>query len=629
MVTDNVRLVRLLGRGGMASVWVAEHLVLQTEVAVKFISPELVKKTPSMLERFKREASAAAKIKSPHVVQTFDSGVMDDGTPYIVMELLEGESLGDQLERVGTLKVEQTTAILAQVAKALAAAHELGVIHRDIKPDNIFLTYPSDELLVKVLDFGIAKQDDLSEYDSQTQTGALIGTPQYMSPEQVLNAKEVDRLADLWAVAVVAYEALTGQMPFIGDTLGLLILAINEAQFTLPSKLPEVSDEVAASGLDGWFETAFARDPTDRFSSVKQLSEAFAVAIGAAPARTLDGVSTTSPGSTNTRSAARSVATAGGLTNDKTSRSPDRVPSSPTPKLFLGALGVMLAAAAVTIGVLLSSDDDTTPAVSPPASLMASGSATATESQTSAAPAKFTSSTVTAGYVPDGREWLPSFHIRYYAGRQGLSLLGAHKACAAKSMSLCTELQWLRACGEQPAIGAIETWTLTPEGDRGFVVRGGSAGCTARKVAAPKASADRAGVCCDRAVSIIADDKDPSFLKATAAHMLRYEKVLNKNNPSMLAKYIESSVDFEGDTIDRQQFLQRIAEANKGSTSSWTVYDHCEVGRLSVGWSADCHTIRFRSGELGYVLQRFVRRGKLARVALFSEPQVYRKFAAP
>jgi len=130
-------------------------------------------------------------------------------------------------------------------------------------------------------------------------------------------------------------------------------------------------------------------------------------------------------------------------------------------------------------------------------------------------------------------------------------------------------------------------------------------------------------------VSIIADDKDPSFLKATAAHMLRYEKVLNKNNPSMLAKYIESSVDFEGDTIDRQQFLQRIAEANKGSTSSWTVYDHCEVGRLSVGWSADCHTIRFRSGELGYVLQRFVRRGKLARVALFSEPQVYRKFAAP
>jgi serine/threonine-protein kinase len=161
-VTPNVRLVRPLGRGGMGSVWLAEHLALDTRVAVKFISPDVPKSLlPALLERFQREAKAAAKIRSPHVVEIKDLGAMPGGGPFIVMELLEGESLGDRLERIGTMSPPETATLVAQVAKALGAAHALGVLHRDIKPDNIFLMMAHDELLVKVLDFGIAKLADV------------------------------------------------------------------------------------------------------------------------------------------------------------------------------------------------------------------------------------------------------------------------------------------------------------------------------------------------------------------------------------------------------------------------------------------------------------------------------------
>ncbi len=139
MVTPTVRLVRLLGQGGMGSVWVADHLTLKTEVAVRFLLADLVRSNPGMLARFEREASAAARIKSPHVVATFDYGVVEDGTPYIVMELLDGESLSERVARAGPLSVGETGQVLAQVAKALRKAHQLGIVHRDIKPDNLFL----------------------------------------------------------------------------------------------------------------------------------------------------------------------------------------------------------------------------------------------------------------------------------------------------------------------------------------------------------------------------------------------------------------------------------------------------------------------------------------------------------
>jgi len=266
-VTHNVRVVRKLGEGGMGTVWIADHHGLETQVVVKFISPELVGGDAAILERFRREAAAAAKVRSPHIVQVFDHGAMADGTPYIVMELLEGESLEERLERLGRLAPQEVVVVVEHLAKALTEAHSRDVIHRDIKPANVFLTSSAGELWAKVLDFGIAKQRR-AEVDSLTGTATLIGTPEYMSPEQITTAKGTDHRADLWALSVVAYEALTGRMPFVGETVGGLIVQISNGAFTPPSalglRLPPA--------LDAWFARAFARSIHERFSSARELA---------------------------------------------------------------------------------------------------------------------------------------------------------------------------------------------------------------------------------------------------------------------------------------------------------------------------------------------------------------------
>src|SRR5262245_38407680 len=223
-IASDVHLVRPLGEGGMGSVWVAHHSRLGTEVAVKVVSSELAF-APEVRRRFEREAQAAARIRDPHIVQVFDQGVMKDGRQFLVMELLEGESLADHLDRVGSLSPGEAAALVAQVAGALAKAHRLGIVHRDIKPENLFLTNAGGAPFVKILDFGIAKQHG-TPANLRTGHGAILGTPVYMSPEQLLDTKNADASADVWALAVVAYELLTGRVPFDGDTFGALNLAI-------------------------------------------------------------------------------------------------------------------------------------------------------------------------------------------------------------------------------------------------------------------------------------------------------------------------------------------------------------------------------------------------------------------
>ncbi|HLM74061.1 MAG TPA: protein kinase [Polyangiaceae bacterium] len=272
VVGKNVRLVRLLGEGGMGCVWVADHLTLQTEVAVKFISSELVKDEQA-LKRFTSEATASAQIKSPHVVQVFDHGVWSD-LPYIVMELLVGEDLEGRIARGGPLSLEETALIVKQSAKALSQAHTLGIVHRDIKPANVFLTSPDGEVFVKLLDFGIAKRLTGENY-AKTATGALIGTPYYMSPEQVMDDREIDFRADLWALAVVAYESLTGKLPFDGASLGAICVAINACQYKPVSSLARS----LPPDIDRWFAKAFARNPEERFRSAKEFADAL-VGIG-------------------------------------------------------------------------------------------------------------------------------------------------------------------------------------------------------------------------------------------------------------------------------------------------------------------------------------------------------------
>ncbi|WP_437475781.1 serine/threonine-protein kinase [Sorangium sp. So ce1014] len=275
-VTSTLRLARELGKGAMGSVWVADHLALGTQVAVKFMSPAYADQS-GFVERFRREAMAAAQIKSPHVAQVFDHGVMQEGVPYIVMELLEGEDLKSRIQRLGALPPVEVTTIVSQTAKALGRAHQLGIVHRDIKPDNIFLLDVEGEVFVKVVDFGVAKrvqgapQGDLG----MTSTGSVLGTPLYMSPEQLLSAKHVDFRADLWGLAVVAYHALTGQVPFVGETLGALSVVLHTGIFTRPSALrPELSP-----ALDAWMKKALALDPAARFGSARQMAEALEHAV--------------------------------------------------------------------------------------------------------------------------------------------------------------------------------------------------------------------------------------------------------------------------------------------------------------------------------------------------------------
>lgn len=276
MVTANVRLTRPLGEGAMGCVWVADHLTLRTEVAVKFISGQ-VASDPQIMARFLQEASVAAQIKSPHVVQTFDQGVMGDGTPYIVMELLEGESLQERLNREGRLSLALVARILVQLSRALGRAHDIGVVHRDIKPDNVFLVPGDDGPFCKILDFGIAKQTTLPAMGGLTSPGTMVGTPEYMSPEQVLSAKDVDFRADLWGLAVTAYHCITGTLPFEAEALGQLCVKLLDGSFIPPSQhVPGLPP-----AIDQWMARAIALQPEQRFSSAKELATTFTQIVAA------------------------------------------------------------------------------------------------------------------------------------------------------------------------------------------------------------------------------------------------------------------------------------------------------------------------------------------------------------
>jgi serine/threonine-protein kinase len=290
LVTPSVRLVEPLGAGGMASVWTADHLTLRTRVVVKFISNELVSNDEARA-RFSREAAAAAAVKSPHVVQVFDHGIID-GAPFIVMELLEGEDLRARLERSGPLCLQDVEIVVSHTCKALGQAHRAGIVHRDIKPDNIFLSTSEDgEFFVKLLDFGIAKKDDGATSMGATRTGAVMGTPYYMSPEQVVGAR-LDLRTDLWSLGVVAFEAMTGAKAFDGETLGALAVAVTHGPMPVPSR----SNPLLPPAVDEWFARACSRDVAGRFSSAKELAAAFrAASTGAAPTGSLPRLSVTAP----------------------------------------------------------------------------------------------------------------------------------------------------------------------------------------------------------------------------------------------------------------------------------------------------------------------------------------------
>ena len=210
----------VLGVGAMGIVYAAQHLQLDERVALKLLRSELVE-YPDAVKRFMREAQAAAKIKNEHVTRVFDVGELSDGTPYIVMESLEGEDLARWLAARGALRLEEAIAFMLQACEALAEAHVLGIVHRDLKPSNLFCSRrPDGALSIKVLDFGISKIADLatSAPGSGRSSGAkaAVGSPFYMSPEQMQSAPDVDHRTDIWALGVILFELLTTTVPFEG-----------------------------------------------------------------------------------------------------------------------------------------------------------------------------------------------------------------------------------------------------------------------------------------------------------------------------------------------------------------------------------------------------------------------------
>ena len=271
------RLETEFARGGMGAIWRATHAELEVPVAVKIVTPELGLSAIA-LSRFKQEAKAAAQLRSPHVVQILDYGV-EDGAPFMVMELLTGSDLSTEIERGGRLPPTRVVAISAGISKALRLAHDAQIVHRDLKPENVFLARLADEEVVKVLDFGIAKA--LSGEMGLVKTGSstLIGSPLYMSPEQS-RGEPVDVRTDLWSYAVVLFEAITGGPPFVGRGLGDVFAAICTGETPVPSHRG-----IVLPGLDEFFRKALAKEREDRFTSAKDLHEAFARCVSDAEAR--------------------------------------------------------------------------------------------------------------------------------------------------------------------------------------------------------------------------------------------------------------------------------------------------------------------------------------------------------
>ena len=292
LVAGKYRVNRLVGSGGMGTVWEGVHEALGTRVAIKFIKPEHATSADSR-RRFEIEARAAAKLNTKHAVHVYDYGVNDQGLPYIVMEYLDGESLSDMLIRRGPLPPREVALVIGQASKALGKAHASGIVHRDLKPDNIFLAATNDgdtgsggpPYIVKLVDFGIAKMFDeplkgdakAAAMGGPTQEGAVIGTPNFMAPEQLTVGGAPTPITDLWSLGACTYAAMVARIPFEGEVLGDIVLKVCASPIPVPSKInPNVP-----MGFDAWFARACHRDPTKRFQSAEELAEALANVCGA------------------------------------------------------------------------------------------------------------------------------------------------------------------------------------------------------------------------------------------------------------------------------------------------------------------------------------------------------------
>lgn len=271
VVAQKYRVDRFIGQGGMGVVVAGFHLELDQPVAIKFLVSESGLESEGA-ERFRREARAAAKIHSEHVARVFDIGLLDERVPYMVMELLNGGDLEHEIERRGSLPVAEAVGYALQAIDAVAEAHSVGIVHRDLKPTNLFLAQRADgSRIIKVLDFGISKSlgSGRQREVALTRTAAFVGSPLYMSPEQMRSARDVDARTDVWALGAILYVMVTGQLPHPGGSLPEVCLAVmNTMPRPLKDFVPDIPD-----GLEPILMKCMAKDPGERFASVAELAE--------------------------------------------------------------------------------------------------------------------------------------------------------------------------------------------------------------------------------------------------------------------------------------------------------------------------------------------------------------------
>jgi serine/threonine-protein kinase len=269
VIDGKYRIVKMIGKGGMGAVYEGENLRIHRKVANKVLHASLAEEQANV-QRFEREAQAAGRIGSDHIVEVLDLGDLPTGDRYMVMEFLEGESLRTRIERLGRMRPDEIVPITCDLLDGLADAHRAGIIHRDLKPDNIFLVQEKKKQIdfVKIVDFGVSKFKSIN--DQATQTGVVFGTPHYMSPEQAKGEKNIDHRSDLYAVGVILYRALCGAYPFTADTFNeLMFKVVLQDPKPLYEQLPEINDELALI-----VHKAMARELEARFQSAEELAGA-------------------------------------------------------------------------------------------------------------------------------------------------------------------------------------------------------------------------------------------------------------------------------------------------------------------------------------------------------------------
>lgn len=280
LAAGRYRILKLLGEGGMGQVYLAEHVAIEKRVALKVLRAQYATRG-DIVTRFQQEAISASRIKHPNVLDVFDFGQLENGCFFLAMEFLEGNDLADELTRRKVLDAATGIRISMQICRALAAAHANGVVHRDMKPENVFLQRTADgEEIVKIVDFGIAQLRSKDELSSAaqgkrrlTRTGMIFGTPEYMAPEQA-SGKHADSRADIYAVGIIMYEMFTGAVPFTGETfLGVLAKHLSDEAPLLNVVCPELS--ISAS-LQGAIMRALEKDPTQRYQTMLEFAQAIA-----------------------------------------------------------------------------------------------------------------------------------------------------------------------------------------------------------------------------------------------------------------------------------------------------------------------------------------------------------------